>query len=81
MREVLSNKRDQVERLQGSVEHDEENVRRWHDTIYNLRPGPRADEIRHSLSQKISEVSDKIHSKRERIRELLAAIREIEEKL
>lgn len=53
----------------------------WHDTIYNLRPGSRADEIRHSLSEKISEVSDKIHSKHGRIRELLAAIREIEENL
>ena len=81
MREALSHKREQVVRLQGSIAHDEENVRRWHDTIYNLRPGSRADEIRHSLSEKISEVSDKIHSKRERLRELLAAIHEIEGKL
>lgn len=81
MREALSHKREQAVRLQGSIAHDEENVQRWQNTIYNLRPGPRADEIHHSLSQKISEVSDKIQSKRERVRELFAAIHEIEGKL
>jgi hypothetical protein len=81
MREALTHKREQIERLQGSIAHDEENVRRWHDTIYNLRPGSRADEIRDSLSHKIAEVSEKIESKRQRVRELRAAISEIEDKL
>lgn len=81
MREILARKREQASRLRESIAHDEETVSRWRDTIYNLRPCPKASEIRESLSEKIYSVAAKIQSKRERLRELVAAIHEIEGKL
>jgi len=81
MHETLSRKRQKVEQLQESIRHDRGNIDRWHDTIYNLRPGGRADEIRYSLESKISDVEDKIRSKQDRIDELEASIRDIESKL
>jgi hypothetical protein len=56
-------------------------IARWEETIDNLRPDRRADEIRSSLEQKISEVSDKVASKRSRLHELEGAIEDIRAKL
>lgn len=81
MQEVLSHKREQVEKLRDSIEHDIEVIQRWRDTIDNLRPGSRADEIRESLMEKIASVSEKVDSKQSKVKEVLAAIREIEGKL
>lgn len=81
MRETLDHKREQAERLRESIQHDQENVSRWHSTIYNLRPGARADEIRSSLETKIYEVEHKIASKRSRLHDLEAAIHEIRAKI
>jgi len=81
MREALDNKREQVARLRESISHDEENVSRWRSTIYNLRSGGRADEIRSSLESKIYDVESKISSKRSRLHELEAAIMDIRAKL
>jgi chromosome segregation ATPase len=74
-------KRQQAERLRESIEHDEGNVSRWQDTIYNLRPGGRADEIRDDLESRISDVEDKIRSKRRRLDELEDSISDIEARL
>jgi hypothetical protein len=81
MHDVLRAKREQVSRLRGSIEHDEENISRWRHTIHNLRPGGRADEIEDSLEGKIVDVEDRIASKQEKLREIENAIDEIEEKL
>jgi chromosome segregation ATPase len=81
MREALERKREQAEKLRGSIEHDEGNVSRWQDTIYNLRPGGRADEIRDDLESRISDVEDRIRSKRRRVEELEESIRDIEARL
>jgi len=81
MRETLEHKREQAERLRESINHDQETVSRWHSTIYNLRPGARADEIRSSLETKIYEVEHKISSKRSRLHDLESAIQEIRSKL
>lgn len=80
-REALDRKREQAERLRESIQHDAENVSRWQDTIYNLRPGGRADEIRSSLEDKISDVESKIASKYSRLRGLEATIVDIRSKL
>lgn len=79
--EALSRKRQQAVRLRESIEHDENNVSRWEDTISNLRGGGRADEIRDSLESKISDVETRIRSKRERLEQLEDSIRDIESKL
>jgi chromosome segregation ATPase len=81
MHDVLRAKREQVSRLRGSIEHDQENISRWRHTIHNLRPGGRADEIENSLEGKIVDVEDRIASKEEKLREIENAIDEIEEKL
>ena len=79
--ETLERKSQQAERLRESIEHDEGNISRWQDTIYNLNPGGRADEIRDSLESRIRDVEDKIATKRVRLEELEAAIRDIQGRL
>lgn len=81
LHEALERKRQQANRLRESIEHDEGNVSRWQDTIYNLRPGGRADDIRDDLESRISDVEDKIRSKRHRLDELEDSISDIEAKL
>lgn len=81
MREALDRKRQQAARLRESIEHDEGNISRWQDTIYNLRPGGRADEIRDDLESRISDVEDRIRSKRHRLDELEDTISDIESRL
>lgn len=81
MHDTLRAKREQVARLRESVDHDEGNVMRWRDTIDDLRPGGRADEIRDSLESKISDVEDRIQAKERKIREIEDDIEQIESKL
>ena len=57
------------------------NLHRPDDTLYNLRPGGRADEIRDDLESRISDVEDKIWSKRHRLDELEDSISDIETRL
>lgn len=80
-REALAYKRTKVAELGASIAHDEENIARWQDTLYNLRPGGREAEIRDSLEGKIADVSDRICGKRARVEELEAAIWDMETKL
>lgn len=81
MEETLSHKREQADRLNDSIAHDEANIGRWQDTIYGLRDGGRAEEIRSSLERKISDVESRIRSKRDRVRDLERVINDIERKL
>ena len=72
---------ERVSRLRESIDHDEENISRWRDTIYNLHPGGRADDIRDSLEGKISDVEDRIRDKEQKIREIENDIDDIESNL
>jgi len=81
MLDALERKRDQAERLRESIAHDESNIERWYDTIYNLHDGGRADEIRDSLESKISDVEGNVRSKQRRLSDLEDVIRDIETKL
>lgn len=81
LHDILEHKRDQARRLRESIDHDEGNIERWRDIIYNLHEGGRADEIRDSLEDKISDVKDKIRSKEDRLSDLEDSINEIERKL
>jgi hypothetical protein len=51
------------------------------DTIYNLRPGSRADEIQGSLENKISDVEHRISSTEQKLRQIESDIDDIEAKL
>jgi chromosome segregation ATPase len=81
MREALARKREQAHRLRESIEHDEGNIERWQNVIDSLRPGGRADEIQADLETRISDVDDRIRSKRVRVEELEESISDIESKL
>jgi hypothetical protein len=81
MQDALDRKRQQAGRLRESIEHDEGNISRWQDTIYNLRPGGHADDIRYDLESRISDVEDRIRSKRHRLDELEDSISDIEARL
>lgn len=81
MQETLDRKREQAGRLRESIVHDQSNIDRWQDTIYNLHDGGRADDIRYSLESKISDVDARISSKQDRVIDLEDVIRDIERKL
>ena len=81
MQETLDRKRAQAEKLKESIAHDEANIERWKDTIYSLHEGGRSDEIRDSLESKISDVEDRISSKKDRLRYLEESIQEMERRL
>ena len=81
MQDALDRKREQADRLRESIAHDESNIDRWHDTIYNLHDGGRADEIRDSLESKISDVEGNVRSKRDRLSDIEDVIRDIDRKL
>src|ERR1035441_7894718 len=81
MHDTIRAKRERVSRLRESIDHDEENISRWRDTIYNLHPGGRADDIRDSLERKISDVEDRIRDKEQKIREIENDIDDIESNL
>ena len=81
MHDTIRAKREHASRLRESIEHDEGNISRWRDTIYNLRPGGRSDEIRDSLEDKISDVEDRVRSKEQKIREIENDIDDIEARL
>jgi hypothetical protein len=81
LEEVRERKIEQANRIRESIDHDEENIARWEDTIAGLREGGRAEEIRESLEHKISDVSERIQSKHERLRELEASIQDIESQI
>lgn len=81
LQEAYERKREQAERLSDSIAHDEENIARWQSTLYNLRPGGRADEIRDSLESKIDDVERRIAEKRARLNELEDSIADIRSKL
>jgi hypothetical protein len=81
LHDTVRAKREQATRLRESINHDEGNLARWRDTINDIRPGRRADEIRDSLETKISDVEDRMQSKEQKLRELEDAINDIEAKL
>ena len=76
-REALERKREQAKRLHESVERDEGNVARWEATMSTLGSGARADEMRYSLTLKITDVQDRLRAKRQRLDELNKDIREM----
>src|SRR4029078_5902375 len=80
-REAMTRKREQINSLRESITHDEANIERWRDTLSNLKPGGKSDEIGKGLEDKILDVMARIRDKQGRVEELRSSINDIEVKL
>jgi hypothetical protein len=69
-KDAVSRKREQYQRLNESIAHDQANVNRWRDTISSLGGGGRADQIRNELENRVIEVLMRVRDKQERAEEL-----------
>lgn len=81
LRERLQNQHQFLERLRGSIEHDEGVLEEKREKLSNVSDGRRADEIRDHLETAIASLEDKIQSKKEKAEQVEADIAEIESKL
>jgi hypothetical protein len=81
MKEIIANKKEQANRIRDSIRHDEQIINQKWDTIFNLRPGGRASEIREHLEEKIRDIQRKIDSKYEKVRDIESSIRDLETKV
>ncbi|MGH2550409.1 MAG: DUF349 domain-containing protein, partial [Thermomicrobiales bacterium] len=68
--DAASRKREQYQRLNESIAHDQANINRWRDTISSLGGGGRADQIRDELENRVIEVLDRVRVKQQRVEEL-----------
>ncbi len=76
--EALRGMREQRDRLESSIRHDEGVVSDKESKISSLREGGRYYEIRDGLRASIESINEKIRSKRNRLDDLNAKIRSIE---
>jgi hypothetical protein len=81
MKASIRKAQDSQRRIDDSIDHDLSLIDRWRGTISSLRDGPRAEEIRRSMEDKIYSVQDKIRSKKEKIADIDESIRDMERKL
>jgi hypothetical protein len=68
--DAASRKREQYQRLNESIAHDQANINRWRDTISSIGGGGRADQIRDELENRVIEVLDRVRVKQQRAEEL-----------
>lgn len=68
--DAAARKREQYQRLNESIAHDQANINRWRDTISSLGGGGRADQIRDELENRVIEVLDRVRVKQQRAEEL-----------
>jgi hypothetical protein len=68
--DAAARKREQYQRLNESIAHDQANINRWRDTISSLGGGGRADQIRNELEDRVIEVLDRVRVKQQRAEEL-----------
>ncbi len=81
LEDAAQRKREQKQRLAESMQADEGHLERWRESLANIRPGGRADEIRNGLEEKIASVEGRLAEKRGRMAEIDQAIHDIEAKL
>jgi hypothetical protein len=77
-KDAATRKREQYQRLNESIAHDQANINRWRDTISSLGGGGRADQIRDELENRVIEVLMRVRDKQARAEELAADLRQIE---
>lgn len=81
MEDALHRKQAFIEQLEGFIQRDSDNIRRWEDAIARLRPGGREHEIRGSLNTKIANVTESMREKRNKIQDVQAEINDLKQKL
>ncbi len=77
-RDATTRKREQYQRLNESIAHDQANINRWRDTISSLGGGGRADQIRNELENRVIEVLMRVRDKQARAEELSNDLQEME---
>jgi len=76
--DAVGRRREQLQRLNESIHNDEENINRWRDTISGLGGGPRADQIRAELENRVIEVMLRVREKQARVADLEAELKDME---
>jgi hypothetical protein len=76
--DAVGRRREQLQRLNESIDNDEENINRWRDTISGLGGGPRADQIRAELENRVIEVMMRVREKQARVADLEAELKDME---
>jgi len=77
-KDAVSRKREQYQRLNESIAHDQANINRWRDTISSLGGGGRADQIRNELENRVIEVLMRVRDKQARAEELSNDLQDME---
>ena len=80
-KDAVTRKREQYQRLNESIAHDQANINRWRDTISTLGGGARADQISTELENRVIEVMLRVREKQARAEELQADLKEMESRL
>lgn len=76
--ENLTRKREQAENLRESISRDQGHLDRWRQALGGLHEGPRADDMRQSLSEKMNSVEERLRAKRVRLQELETEIQTLQ---
>jgi hypothetical protein len=77
-KDAATRKREQYQRLNESIAHDQANINRWRDTISSLGSGGRADQIRGELEDRVIEVLMRVRDKQARAEELANDLQQME---
>ena len=77
-KDAASRKREQYQRLNESIAHDQANINRWRETISSLSGGGRADQIRTELEDRVIEVMLRVRDKQARAEDLQTDLKEME---
>ncbi len=77
-KDAITRKREQYQRLNESIAHDQTNINRWRDTISTLGGGARADQISTELENRVIEVMMRVREKQARAEDLQTDLKEME---
>ncbi len=81
LKDAWNRRQEQAARIEESMKVDEGHLARWQGTLASLREGPRAEEIRKSLNEKVASVTEKLAARKARLDALVLEIAEIEKKM
>src|SRR6478609_6529679 len=77
-KDAITRKREQYQRLNESIAHDQTNINRWRDTISTLGGGARAEQISTELENRVIEVMMRVREKQARAEDLQTDLKEME---
>lgn len=80
-REIIYNLKDKIASLNSQISDLNYKIREKENKLHNVRPGPRANEIKLNIKDSINQFNSKIKSKEEAIYNIQNKIRDIESKM